>query len=145
MTESLGMNLYMAQTYGAGKLWPDDVAERAKCIQWTLWAATELEPVAVGRLIELMLKKEHERDLAAVETLAQRTQAPLTTLNFALTQSPYLAGDAFSVADVNVASVCEYLTRTKFDLSPWPAVQKWATECLGRPANVKVVAMKVAV
>jgi glutathione S-transferase len=145
MTESLGMNLYIAQTYGAGKLWPDDAAERAKCIQWTLWAATELEPVAVGRLIEFVFKKEHERDPKAVEALAQRTKAPLTTLNTALMDSAFLAGDAFSIADVNVAGVCEYLTRTKFDLSPWPAVHKWVTECLGRPANVKVNAMKVAV
>jgi glutathione S-transferase len=145
MTESLGMNLYIAHTYGAGKLWPDSQAARAKCIQWTLWAATELEPPAVGRLIEFVFKKEHERDQKNVDALAERTKGPLNTLTAALGKSPYLAGPEFTVADLNVAAVAEYLTRTKFDFTPWPVVGRWLTECLSRPANQKVNAMKVAV
>ncbi|MSO98595.1 MAG: glutathione S-transferase family protein [Rhodospirillaceae bacterium] len=144
MTESLGMNLYIAHTYGAGKLWPDDKAARAKCIQWTLWAATELEALAVGRLIELQYKKEHERDPKVIAALAERTKAPINTLNTALQRSAYLAGPSFTIADLNVATVAEYLARTNFDFSAWPAVNKWLPECLNRPANQKVIAMKVA-
>ncbi|MDX2222097.1 MAG: glutathione S-transferase family protein [Rhodospirillaceae bacterium] len=144
MTESLGMNLYLAHTYGQGTLWPADAAGRAKCIQWTLWAATELEPPAVGRLIQLFMTPEDKRDAKAVEALAERTKPVLTTLNTALTKSPYLAGAHFTVADLNVAAVAEYLVRTKFDVSPWPAVHKWLTACLDRPANQKVNRMKLA-
>ncbi len=144
MTESLGMNLYIAHNYGEGTLWPAGKAARAKCIQWTLWAATELEPPSVGRLIEFVFKKEHERDLKNVAALVERTKAPLNTLNAALSRSAYLAGPTFTIADLNVAAVCEYLTRTNFDFTPWPAVQNWVTLCLGRPANQKVNAMKVA-
>jgi glutathione S-transferase len=144
MTESLAMNLYLAHNYGTGTLWPEGKAARAKCIQWTLWAATELEPPAVGRLIEFNFKKEHERDPKSIEALAERTRAPLNVLNAALTRSPYLAGQAFSIADLNVAAVMDYLVRTKFDLAPWPAVNAWVSACLARPANQKVNAMKVA-
>ncbi|MBL8630924.1 MAG: glutathione S-transferase family protein [Rhodospirillaceae bacterium] len=144
MTESLGMNLYIAHTYGQGKLWPDDQAGRAKCIQWTLWAATELEPSAAGRLIQLVLTPEANRDAKAVEGFAEKSKLALNTLNAALTRSPYLAGNAFSVADLNVSAVTEYLQRTKFDLTPWPHVQKWLAECLSRPANQKVNEMKKA-
>jgi glutathione S-transferase len=144
MTESLGMNLYIAQTYGAGRLWPDSRAAQAKCIQWTLWAATELEPPAVGRLIEFVFKKEAERDAKAVEALAERTKGPLSTLNTALQRTLYLAGERFTIADLNVAAVADYLVRTKFDLTPWPAAHKWLADCLARPANQKVNAMKAA-
>jgi len=144
MTESLGMNLYIAHNYGAGTIWPEDQAGRAKCIQWTLWAATELEPHASGRLIQLVLTPEAQRDMKLVETLAEKTKPALNTLNVALTRAPYLAGKAFSVADLNVAAVVEYLVRTKFDLGPWPAVQAWFTTCWNRPASLKVVEMKKA-
>jgi glutathione S-transferase len=144
MTESLGMNLYLAQRYGAGVLWPSDMAGQAKCIQWTLWAATELEPVAAGRLIQLVLTPEDKRDPKVVEALAERTRPVLTTLNTALSKAPFLAGASFTVADLNVAAVTEYLSRTKFDLAPWPAVAKWLAACLARPANQRVTAMKAA-
>ncbi|MDX2145402.1 MAG: glutathione S-transferase family protein [Rhodospirillaceae bacterium] len=142
MTESLAMNIYIAQTYGAGSLWPTDKGAQAKCLQWTLWAATELEPLAVGRLIEFVFKKEHERDLKNVETLAERTKAPLKVLEAALSKAPYLAGGTFTIADLNVAAVADYLVRTQFDTTPWPATHKWLTDCLARPANQKVNAMK---
>jgi glutathione S-transferase len=142
MTESLGMNLYIAHTYGQGKLWPDDQAERAKCIQWTLWAATELEPSAAGRLIQLILTPEPQRDPKAIDAFAEKSKLALNTLNAALSRAPYLAGPSFSVADLNVAAVTEYLQRTKFDLTPWPAVQKWLDVCLARPANLRVLEMK---
>lgn len=145
MTESLGMNLYIAQTYGAGKLWPTERAAQAKCIQWTLWAATELEPSAAGRLVQLFLTPEDRRDMKVVETLAERSKLALNTLNAVLTRQPFLAGSTFSIADLNVAAVTEYLPRTKFDLSPWPALEKWLIACLARPANQKVNAMKAAV
>lgn len=142
MTESLGMNLYIAQTYGQGKLWPDDAPGRAKCIQWTLWAATELEPSAAGRLIQMLLTPEGQRDMKAVEVFAEKSRAALATLNIALSRSPYLAGNAFSIADLNVAAVAEYLLRTKFDVGAYPAVSKWLTDCLGRAANQRVNDMK---
>lgn len=145
MTESLGMNLYIAQTYGAGKLWPAERAAQAKCIQWTLWAATELEPSAAGRLIQLFLTPEDRRDMKLVETLAERSKLALNTLNAVLSKQAYLAGPAFSIADLNVAAVTEYLPRTKFDLAPWPALSTWLAGCLARPANQKVNAMKTAV
>jgi glutathione S-transferase len=144
MTESLAMNLYLAQTYGAGTLWPADATGRAKCLQWTLWAATELEPPAVGRLIEFTFKTEADRDMRNVEALATRTRPVLEVLNIALQRAPYLAGASFTIADLNVAAVADYLVRTNFDLSPWPDAAKWLTGCLARPANQKVNAMKVA-
>jgi glutathione S-transferase len=144
MTESLGMNLYIAQTYGAGTLWPAEAAGQAKCLQWTLWAATELEPPASGRLIQLFLTAEDKRDAKLVEALAERAKPALATLNGVLARTPYLAGGAFTIADLNVAAVAEYLVRTKFDLTPWPALGKWLGTCLARPANQRVNAMKIA-
>ena len=71
MYESLAINLYLAMTYGSkskgGGLWPDDAKGQADCLQWTLFAATEVEPHVVGALMERIFKPEHLRDEAAAQ------------------------------------------------------------------------------
>lgn len=137
MFESLAMNLYIAQTYGKGGLWPEDAAGQALCLQWTLFAGTELEPPSVARLVEFIFKPEDQRDQAVLDREAERTKGPLNALEATLAKRNYLAGDTFTVADLNVAGVADYLYRTKFDLSPWPKTKAWLERCLGREANQK--------
>ena len=48
---------------------------------------------------------------------------------------PWLGGDRFSVADLNVASVLAGSSVAQIDLGPYPNVQRWATACWGRPAS----------
>ncbi len=137
ISESLAINLYLAQKYGTGGLWPDDDAGRGRCIQWSLWAAAELEPVAYTRLREVVFKREDERDQDLLEDTAERA-APLMTLLVQSFAGEYLTGDVFTVADLNVACVMEYLERTDFDMTPWPGVAAWYARTYGRPANQKV-------
>lgn len=140
--ESLAINLYIAQNYGKGSLWPNDAKGQALCLQWTLFAATELEPPGAARLVEFIFKVEADRDQEAIAVAAERIKAPLTTLETSLAGSAYLTGETFNVADLNVACLVDYLVRTKFDLSPWPKVEAWVTTCLARPANQAVNAIK---
>lgn len=142
MFESLAINLYIAQNYGKGTLWPENAEGQALCLQWTLFAATELEPPGAARLVEFIFKGEADRNQEAIAAAAERIKAPLTTLETSLEGRPYLTGDTFTIADLNVACLVDYLVRTKFDLSPWPKVEAWVTTCLARPANQAVNAIK---
>jgi glutathione S-transferase len=145
LTESLAINHYIAETYDtSGKLLPADRNARAKCLQWTLWAATELEPLGVAIVRELLYKPDGKSDPKVLEGLAERAKLVLRIPELALTQTPYLLGNAFTLADLNVAVVLEYLFRCKYDLSPWPKVAAWGKTCLDRPAHQKIMAMKIA-
>ncbi len=137
MFESLAMNLYIAQTYGKGSLWPDDSAGQALCLQWTLFAATELEPPSVSRLMEFIFKAEPDRDQIKIDAAAEQAKRPIDTLEATLAARKFLAGDAFTIADLNVACVADYLLRTGFDFSPWPKTKAWLEGCLARDANQK--------
>lgn len=137
MSESLGINLYLAQKYDGG-LWPSDDAGKALCVQWSFWAGAELEPLSYGRIREFVFKKEPNRDQALIADLAERTGPEMDLLAGALEHNDYLAGDDFTVADLNVACVMEYLDRSSYDFAPWPNVAQWYTRCYGRPANQKV-------
>lgn len=140
--ESLAINLYVAQNYGKGGLWPDDTKGQALCLQWTLFAATELEPPGAARLVEFIFKSDAERSQEVLDQAAERIKVPLNTLETTLTGRSNLTGDAFTVADLNVACLIDYLIRTKFDLSAWPKVEEWAKRCLARPANQAVNEIK---
>lgn len=140
--ESLAINLYVAQNYGKGTLWPDDAKGQALCLQWSLFAATELEPPGAARLVEFIFKSEAERSQEVLDNAAERIKAPLNTLETTLDGRTYLTGEEFTVGDLNAACLVEYLIRTNFDLSPWPKVKAWAEKCLNRPANQAVNAIK---
>ncbi len=140
MYESLAINVYLAMTYGKGSLWPEDAASRAGCLQWTLFAATEVEPHAVGALIERIFKPENLRDEAAAQKHLEQLPRPLEVLEGVLSKQSYLCGNTFTIADLNVSSVAGSLRMVAYDFSPYPKTSGWLGACTGRPANQEVMA-----
>jgi signal transduction histidine kinase len=67
-------------------------------------------------------------------------ERPLRVLDAALSQRPYLLGDQFTVADLNVAAVMHLMKDIGFDYSAHTHVQRWATACHGRPALARALA-----
>lgn len=144
MSESLAINLYIAQQYSKGKLWPSDAKAQAKCLQWSMWAGAELEPVAYGRLREVMFKPEKDRDQKLLAELAEKAKPLVELIEIALKDSGWLAAPSFTVADLNVACVVEYLVRSNFDLAPWAKTAAWYKAASERPANAKVQGLRAA-
>ncbi|MFO0440933.1 MAG: glutathione binding-like protein, partial [Betaproteobacteria bacterium] len=54
--------------------------------------------------------------------------------------SPWLAGPAFSIADLNVASAL--YRALSIDVSRWPKLDAWLRTCWDRPAAKKARAMR---
>jgi glutathione S-transferase len=81
-----------------------------------------------------MFLPEAERDPKKVADAAERFATRIGVLDGALTGRQYLLGDAFTVADLNVASVVSLASLVGFDLSGAPNVQAWLGRCLARPA-----------
>lgn len=142
MFESLAINLYLAMTYGKGTIWPDSQAGQARCVQWTMFAATEVEPHTVGALIELIFKPKELKDEAVAEACLAKLPPALTVLETSLGKSAYLAGDDFTAADLNVACVVNSLNMIGFDFTPYPKVTAWLKTCVDRPAQQKVAAQR---
>ena len=131
--ESMAIDLYLARKYG-GALYPKSQDDEARAVQWSFWGMTELEP----HLIQLMLHKamlpEAQRNPAAAKTAEEALARPLKVLDAALIGRGHLLGVAFTIADLNVASVLGLSQLSGFDLSPWPNVKRWLDACLARPA-----------
>ena len=70
---------------------------------------------------------------------AEALERPLRVLDGALADRPHLLGDAFTIADLNVASVLSLANIVSFDLAGFPNVKRWFDSCLSRPAFARVL------
>ena len=131
--ESMAINLYLARKHDKG-LWPKRVEDEGRAFQWSVWAMTELEEPVLTTLLHRAVYPEGQRDANKADDAAERAKAPLAVLDGALAGRQYLAGDAFTVADLDVASVGIWAKMVRLDLSGVPRVQDWLGRCTARPA-----------
>lgn len=137
--ESLAINLYLARRYESALL-PSDLTGEARVMQWTLWATNELD-APLGILSAQRRVPKEQRSAAVAEQAFETLRRPLRVLEAQLGSAPFLLGQEFSLADLNVAAVAGVLLQTSFDFSPFPRVQAWMGQCFGRPAAQRTVAL----
>lgn len=138
--ESLAINLHIARKAGP-PLSPDgDDASRA--LQWTLWAATEAEPAVMQWAYNTYIRPQGERDAGEAAAGAAALAGRLQVVEGALAASPHLLGEAFTVADLNLASVLYGAWANRFDLDHLPRTKAWLDRCLTRPAAARARALR---
>ena len=138
--ESLAITLYLAKKHSLGKLYPATLEGEAKAWQWSLWALTEVDRgVNIWSLNAVRLPPQ-ERDAARRDEALKVLAAPFKVLDAAVAEQDYLIGDAFTVADLNVAAVIS--RAIDMDLSAVPNLSAWLARCLDRPAAREALALK---
>lgn len=139
LSESMAINMYLAKKHRS-PLYPSDPKHEALAWQWSLWETDRLDRQIVNYC-------RHTKDLPAAERKPEMAEAAwkevvpaFDVLEAALKKSEWLAGPAFSVADLNVASAL-YRALT-LDLAKWPRFAAWFHRCWERPAAKKARAMR---
>jgi glutathione S-transferase len=128
--ESLAITLYLAKKHG--RLYPATLEGEAKAWQWSLWSVQEVDRgVNIWSLHAVRLPPQ-DRDPQRLAEALKVLEAPFRVLDGALAGRPYLLGDDFSVADLNVAAVIS--RAIDMDLSATPRIGDWLGRCLERPA-----------
>ena len=102
---------------------PADRYARAKMLEWLFWEQYSHEPyVAVARFQVHYLGKP----VADLEPkLVERGKGALRLLDDALGRSPFLVGDALSLADIALVAYTRVADEGGFRLADYPAVQRW--------------------
>jgi glutathione S-transferase len=141
--ESIAINLYLADKYGADPFWPASAAGRGKCYQWSLWAVNDIEPRVSAIMAHRIRNPPERRDPEVARQALAELSGPFGILEDHLRNRQYLLGDTFTVADINIVSIARGLFLTlKIDLSEWPLVESWSKRCSERDAYQRVLAMK---
>jgi len=141
--ESMAINLYLARRFG-GSLAPADLAEEAQVLRWSFWVMTECEKDALTILMHRVAMPADKRDAALASRAEGALAKPLSVLEAHLAHRPYLAGERFTVVDVNVASVLGWAQAAKDLMASHPKVSDWLRRCQERPAQQKVRQMAKA-
>jgi glutathione S-transferase len=139
LSESMAINFYLAKKHRS-PLFPSDAKHEALVLQWSLWETDRLDRQIVNYVRHTKALPEAERKPEIAEAAWQEVVPALDVLETALTKSAWLAGPAFSVADLNVAAAL-YRALT-IDLGKWPHVQAWLNRCWERPAAKRARAMR---
>ena len=138
--ESLAITLYLAKKHSLGKLYPATLEGEARAWQWSFWAIAEVDRGVNIWSLHAVRLPPGERDAALREEALKVIATPFKVLDAALAKTPYLLGEDFTVADLNVAAVIS--RAVDMDLSATPNLKDWLTRCLDRPAARAALALK---
>ena len=115
-----------------GKLYPATLEGEARAWQWSFWAIAEVDRgVNIWSLHAVRLPPA-ERDPALCEEALKVVAGPFKVLDAAVATQPYLLGDDFTVADLNVAAV---ISRADRHGSLAVAASEKLARALPRPAG----------
>jgi glutathione S-transferase len=130
--ESMAINLYLARRYG-GEFGPNSPREEGLMMQWSFFAATEIETNALK--ISTTIAEDlgsSEMGQAVLDVSARLLKRPFGVLEQHLAQHDYLVGNRFTVADINMAEVVRYAQGHDGLFEAHPAVKKWLETCQSR-------------
>ena len=131
LSESLAINMYLAKKHKSA-LYPADPKLEALCWQWSLWETDRLDRQIVDYVRHSVALPEAERKASVAESAWLQVAPAFDVLETALGKGAWLAGPAFSVADINVAGAL--YRALSIDVSKWPNFNAWLQRCWERPA-----------
>jgi glutathione S-transferase len=117
----------------SGKLGGRSAAERREVLRWMFWDNHRLSGV-IGpcRFIANFLP-EDKRPAGAIPFMQGRLKAAYTILNDHLTQRPWVAGAAVTIADLSCAGYLFYPEPFGFVRADWPHIDGWLDRIAALP------------
>ena len=135
--ESGAILLYLAEKIG--RFIPADLRGRQEVSQWLFWQMGGLGPMAG--------QNHHfgtfapEKIPYAIERYEKETARLYGVLDRRLADREYVAGDAYSIADMAIYPWIASHARQKQNLADFPHVQRWFTQLQARPAVQRAYAL----
>lgn len=125
---------YMAERFGGARFWPD-VRARAAIEPWMDWHQTSFQPsFATGLLWGYFRTPEDQRDGSAIRRAEATCAEHLIRIDGLLADREWLAGDAFSLADVPLGTCLYRYFEMDVAHPDVPNVRRWYARLCERPA-----------
>jgi glutathione S-transferase len=116
---------YLAAAHGAGALCPADPLARAECEAWMDWSLAMLQPVVMGPFWGFYRTPAAQRDAARNRQLAADSARAVQALDLWLSERPFVAADAFSMADIPAGTLMFRYFEMGIETPKVPFVQAW--------------------
>lgn len=126
---------YLANRYATGGFWPEELVARTEVDRWAEWAKLN---IALGFTAPVFWRvvrtPEAERDLRAIDTAVNAFEQKLDIAEQQLARHPFLAGDAFSLADIQFGHVLYRYYDIGISRKPLPHLRAYYAKLTQRPA-----------
>ena len=135
--ESGSILLYLAEKFGA--FLPTEVSARAECLSWLFWQMGSA-PYLGGGFGHFYAYAPTKIEYA-IDRFAMEVKRQLDVLDRRLADSAYIAGSAYTIADIAIfpwygglVKGWQYGAAEFLSVQDFEHVQRWADTLLGRPA-----------
>lgn len=128
---------YLAQSYGAGTLWPGDPYPRAVADQWMDWTKTTFYPTFIPVFLGLIRTPPESQDHGAIEQAARVSGSVLAVPEARLSAEPWLGGSEFTMGDIPLGALIHRYFTLPIERPALPALEGWYERLRERPAYRK--------
>ncbi|MEM9750033.1 MAG: glutathione S-transferase family protein [Pseudomonadota bacterium] len=130
---------YLGAAYGDDAFWPRDPKARAPLDMWAEWMRSTFLPPFIVVFLGLVRTPPEKRDDAAIAAALEEVKGPAKLLDAHLEDGPYLAGEAFSFADIAIGTFLYRYFGMEIDRAPTPTLEAYYRRLTERPAYAEHV------
>ncbi len=141
--ESNAIVRYLAARHSQAGLWPDDLHQRADVDRWMEWQSTGFTPAMWGAFWHLCRTPPEKRDATVIEASRVKSEKAVGVLDAHLAGREFLAGNAFSPADIVVGCAAHRWLGLPIAREPRPNVERWYAALKSRAGSRQVLAQPV--
>jgi len=117
-----------------------DPRQQAEVLKWMFFEQYSHEPyIAVARFIVHYLGRPESQE-ARLDGLKAGGEKALAVMEQQLKQSPYLCGDAPTIADIALYAYTHVAEEGIFSLQGWPAIRSWIARIEAHPRHLTLPA-----
>lgn len=120
-------------------LLPADAYDRAKVYEWLFFEQYNHEPaIAVRRALSVYPERRAEATPERMAQLLDAGNRALAVLERRLESADWLAGHAFSVADISLYAYTHMASEAGYDLAGFPGIRRWLERVAALPGHIPI-------
>jgi len=126
---------YLCAKHSTGKLYPQELAARFDAERWMDWQQTTLNPAGRNAFMQLIRTPADKRDTQLVAQSAAATEPLMALLDAHLSRRAFMAGDAFTMADIPIACELHRWHGLPLERPARPHLERWYQGVLAQPGS----------
>jgi glutathione S-transferase len=113
LCESKAIATYIDRVFDGPKVIPDDPGRAAVVEQWVSLGNVEFDKLIIRQYVVpyVFPKEAGKPDMTAIKAAAEKMKGQVDVLDKAVAKTGYLAGDSFTLADINILPMLFYANR----------------------------------
>lgn len=126
---------YLSSKYGGGNFWPSELLARTEVDRWAEWSKINVATAFTGPVFWRVIRTPaQDRDPTAIRRALDSLEANLAIAEARLLKHAFLAGDAFSLADIQFGHILFRYFDIDIERAELPRLEAYFQRLTERPA-----------